>query len=367
MCVQPDTGRGQPEHELEMPVMAQRWTRKRRLAALVCVAASAGATVAGCGGASGLPPTSIAGPGSRTIVWGAGGPVEFPIYEEAGSLLSGQGLRLNYQLLDPRAAMSGFLAGRLAFDAGDGPAPSQVLSRQGATYAEVVPVAVWGVSVIYDLPSVHVRLNLDGKTLADIFRGSVASWNNREIKRDNPGVSLPAIPIRVVHRSDPATATAILTGYLSASSKRWRRKIGSGPTIHWPGGTADLGDQAVVQSITSTRGSIGYTEQPVALQNGLTAAALRTASKTYVAPTIATATNSTYPLLTSAYLLTYRDPCIAGLSAPETAAAQRVLTYLLGPGQAVVRRLWFAPLPRRVRAVARATVAHLQCESQPIG
>lgn len=343
-----------------MPVRLQCGIRVARLASLASIAAVA---IAGCGGGSG--PAAAAAP--RTIVWGAGTEIDFPIYEEAGSLLTSHGITLNYQLVGPTAAMSGFEKGKLAFVAADGSSPSPVALaaiRRGSAVS--LPVARWGVAMIYDVPGLRVRLKLDGKTLANIFTGKVTTWDNREIARQNPGVRLPALAIKVVERKDPSVETELLTRYLAASSRHWRRSIGVGDRVRWPGGTADVGDANVVRSVALVRGAIGYTEQTEVLQTRIAAAALRTTSGAYVAPTLSSTTTGTYPLIANAYVLTYRDLCDAGLTATETDAAERFLAYLLGPGQGVVKRLSFSPLPARVRARALAEVRRLTCGSQPI-
>jgi hypothetical protein len=69
----------------------------------------------------------------------------------------------------------------------------------------------------------------------------------------------------------------------------------------------------------------------------------------------------------TAYLLTYHDLCDGGLTPRQAAATQRLLHYLLGPsGQAMVRRLQFAPLPAGERNRALAEVERSRCGSQPV-
>jgi phosphate transport system substrate-binding protein len=319
--------------------------------------------VAGCGGAA----ASGDAPAAPALLWGAGTPVEYPIYEEAGSQLMSQGLTLNYQQVGPAAAISDLRAGRVAFMATDGSGAPDAPPRRGHTAGESVPVARWGVAVIYNLPSLHARVRLDGKTLADMYRGTVTNWDSREIGRLNPGLRLPSIPIRVVHRADASAATALLTSYMAAGSPRWRRAVGSGSAVGWPGGTADNGDQAMVATVTQNPGAIGYAEQTVALLNGLSSAALRNAAGHFVPPTPSAASSGAYPLVVQASLLVYRDLCAGGLTPRQASATRNLAVYLLGPGgQALVKRLWFSPLPSNVRLRAQAQVARMLCDSQPI-
>jgi phosphate transport system substrate-binding protein len=225
----------------------------------------------------------------------------------------------------------------------------------------------WAVAVIYNLPALHARVRLDGKTLADMYRGAITNWDSREIARQNPGLRLPAIPIRVVRRSDGDAGTALLASYMAAASPRWRREAGSGSTVRWPGGTAADGDGAMVATVTQNPGAIGYTAQTAALLNGLPTAALRNAAGRFVAPTPGAARSGAYPVVVQAYLLMYRDLCAGGLTPRQASATRAFAMYLLGPsGQALVKRLWFSPLPGSVRLRARGQVGRLLCDSQPI-
>jgi phosphate transport system substrate-binding protein len=319
--------------------------------------------VAGCGGAAASGDPSVA----ATTLWGAGTPVEYPIYEEAGSELIAQGLMLNYQQAGPAAAVSDLRAGRLAFMATDGGGGRDAPPHRGGTGAESVPVARWAVAVIYNLPSVKGRVRLDGRTLADMYRGAITNWDSREIARLNPGLRLPAIPVRVVHRADGDAATALLTGYMAAGSPRWRRAVGSGTAVRWPGGTAVNDDEAMVATVNQNPGAIGYTEQTAVLLNGLSSFALRNAAGRFVAPTPTAASTGAYPVVVQAYLLMYRDLCAGGLTPRQANATRNLATWLLAPaGQALVKRLWFSPLPNTVRARAQGQVTRLLCDSQPI-
>jgi phosphate transport system substrate-binding protein len=274
---------------------------------------------------------------------------------------------LNYQQVGPVAAISDLRAGRLAFMATDGRGGRDAPPSRGGTGAESVPVARWAVAVIYNLPSVKGRVRLDGKTLADMYRGAITNWDSREIAHLNPGLRLPAIPVRVVHRADGDAATALLTGYMAAGSPRWRRAVGSGSAVSWPGGTAVNDDDTMVATVNQNPGAIGYTEQTAVLLDGLSSAALRNAAGRFVAPTPTAASTGAYPVVVQASLLMYRDLCAGGLTPRQANATHNLATYLLAPaGQALVKRLRFSPLPNSVRERAQRQVTGLLCDSQPI-
>ncbi len=345
--------------------------------------------LAACGGSSGQADPGAEPATDGTIVWGMGASDLYPIYEEFGSMLAGSGITLNYQLSGVGPALAQFRrTGGVAFVASAGSDPLGNFPRIGATSALYVPVAFQAVSVVYNLPIVHHTVRLNGKVLADIYRGLVHRWNDPEIARLNPGLRLPPLPIFVVHRSDVAPINALFTQYLVAHSPVWRRSYGGGEQVNWPqGGTPVSDDASMLQQVTQNVGAIGYIEQATAMQNDLQAAALENPSGAYMAPTLA-ATSAVgleahapgdlslttvdapvaraYPIAAEIYMLAYRDACQAGLDPSQAEAAQRFFEYALTGGQAVVQRLSYAPLALRLRISALAAVQRLLCGSQTI-
>ncbi|MCP2848922.1 substrate-binding domain-containing protein, partial [Salmonella enterica] len=70
------------------------------------------------------------------------------------------------------------------------------------------PSVIGGVVPVINVPGVASgALKLDGPLLADIFMGKVTMWNDARIAELNRGVSLPALKITVVHRSDGSGTT----------------------------------------------------------------------------------------------------------------------------------------------------------------
>jgi phosphate transport system substrate-binding protein len=345
------------------------------------------AMLAGCGGSTPAepPPAAASAPAHSIVIRATGDGYGAPIYEELGSLLENRGITLNYQLNGPSKLSSGsgaraiqLLASAAARSLGAAPL------FQGTDY---VPIGFGGVTVTYNLPGVH-RLRLSGRALADIMAGRLARWNVREIARSNPGVKLPATPITVVRMSGPSFLTGLLTSYLSAGSRRWRRAIGTGDAVNWPGGTGVATEADMLQIVQQTPGAIGYVSQSTALQDRVVAASLENPSGRYVAPTLATIgaagsqrgasarlslgtidarVASAYPIVSEAYVMTFSDPCNEGASMGQTHGIQQVLQYLVGgSGQALVRRFSFAPLPQDLRAGAAAAVRRLRCGGQPL-
>ena len=156
-----------------------------------------------------------------------------------------QPVEISYQSMGAGAGVGQFLANTVDFAASDVPLSADQLRGAVPNGGPVVqvPVVQGGVAIAYHLPELDTsqQLRLDGPTLAAIFLGRITRWNDRTIAALNPGVSLPAIPVVTVHRSDSSGNTAILTGYLSAISPSWARSVGSGLTVRWPGGSRSMG------------------------------------------------------------------------------------------------------------------------------
>ena len=59
------------------------------------------------------------------------------------------------------------------------------------------------------------ELVFDGETLANIYLGKIAKWDDPAIAKINPKLKLPSAAITVVRRSDGSGTTFNFTDYLS--------------------------------------------------------------------------------------------------------------------------------------------------------
>jgi phosphate transport system substrate-binding protein len=321
------------------------------------------------------------------VIHAQGTPFVAPVFQEVASLLTPKGLTLNYQLSAGSSPVALARAPAVAFLASQSATPVTPMFSVRDTSQVYLPVAFGGAAVIYNLPGVSAPIRLRGGTLASMFQGKVRNWNAHAIAIDNPGVRLPSTPITIVHRADASPSTELLTAYLSASSAGWRNGPGTGVSVSWPAGTAVSDGNGMLSLVAQSPGAIGYTDQATALQNHLVTAKLRVASGKYVGPslpalsavgldpppdndlslnTIASPAKGAYPIATEAYVLTYKDLCAAGLSRPEAIAVQRVLRYVVGPGQMVAKSLSFGPLPDPLRSKARQAVSRLNCGGESL-
>lgn len=121
-----------------------------------------------------------------------------------------------------------------------------------------VPLYISPVAVAFNLAGVD-ELDLDAKTIAGIFAGTITNWNDEAIASQNEGVELPDLAISPVHRSDDSGTTETFTAYLNATAPDVWTDEADGV---WPiqGGEAAQGTSGVVQAIKAGNGAIGYAD-----------------------------------------------------------------------------------------------------------
>src|ERR1035438_8458525 len=96
-----------------------------------------------------------------------------------------------------------------------------------------IPIAVSAQAVNYNLPGIS-NLKLSGSVIAQIYSGTITSWNAPAIAALNTGVTLPATPIVPVRRVDSSGDTFIFTSFLSATNPTWSNGPSFGTTVNWP-------------------------------------------------------------------------------------------------------------------------------------
>jgi phosphate transport system substrate-binding protein len=248
-------------------------------------------------------------------------------------------------------------------------------ARCGNGPAIHLPMVVGPIALAYNVAGVG-NLQLAPATIARIFSGRITGWNDPQIVRDNPGTSLPATPIRTVHRADNSGTTDNFTKFLAATAKAdWSHGSGSAWTA--PGGIAQKGSNRVVSTIEQSDGAIGYVEASYARFHHVPIAAVGNAAGDFVALTDAaagrmiggakisgttgdlqlsvdysTATAGAYPLV----LVTYEVVCKTG----TPALVKSFFAYASSPaGQQAAVRLGYAPLPPDLRDRVAVAVAAL--------
>lgn len=131
-----------------------------------------------------------------------------------------------------------------------------------------LPAVIIGIVPVYNLPG-HPQLKFSGDLLAQIFLGRIKTWNAPQISALNPGVSLPALAVKVVYRPGGKGTNYVLTDFLSKTSSDFRSEIGRSASPKWPVGDPAERSSDMVEKVKGGTGSIGYVELQYAVSGGL--------------------------------------------------------------------------------------------------
>jgi len=241
-----------------------------------------------------------------------------------------------------------------------------------------LPMVVGPVAFAYNLDGVD-KLVLNAETLAEIFNGSIKTWNDPKIAKLNSGAQLPAANITVFFRSDESGTTENTTKFLSkAGNGAWKDE----PAKAWTGtGEGKNKSSGVAEATANTKNSITYIEWSYAKDNDLSTAQLDSGNGPVeltgdaVAKAVSEAKikgsgndlnldlkysktkSGAYPAL----LVTYEIVCSKGLAADKTAIVKDFLTYFsTADAQQKLPDLGYAPLPSELQSKVQTAVAAIQ-------
>lgn len=274
------------------------------------------------------------------------------------------GTQINYQSIGSGGGIQQLKKSLVDFGASDVALDDQQL--QGMPPLVQIPESAGPVCITYNLPELKTPLKLSSASLSGIYLGTIKTWKDPEIKKDNAGVNLPDHPIVVAHRSDGSGTTNIFTMYLSKISPDWQKKVGTGIAVSWPTGLGGKGSEGVTGVVKQTPGAIGYVELSYATQNNLPVAQIRNRAGNWTEPTAASATaaidafkddlakdvrtpivdppasaKDAYPISGLTYLLipkTGKDPA-------RTEKVKQFVQYIITDGQESAQSLQYAKLP----------------------
>jgi phosphate transport system substrate-binding protein len=281
-------------------------------------------------------------------------------------------VKIAYNGVGSGAGIQLFTGALVDFGASDAAMTDEQIRQVENGGVQLVPMTAGMVVLAYNLPGVSQPLKLSREACAEIWLGKLTYWNDQKLKAANPGVTLPATEIKVIHRLGASGTTFVFTQHLSAISAEWKQKVAQGLTVDWPTGTGAKGKDGIVSFIQQTPGAIGYLDFGTAERNKLPVASLENKAGEYVEPSLdscqAALANaalpenlrvsipdpegkSSYPIVTFTWILAH-----AKYDDPKTAAAVKdVLTYGLTDGQKECAPLGYIPLPEGVRqAVLKA-------------
>jgi phosphate transport system substrate-binding protein len=294
------------------------------------------------------------------------------------------GATINYGSVGSGQGVTDFLNGQTSIGGSDSALnpdkgePDKANARCKTGQAVDLPMVAGPIAVVYNVAGV-TTLTLTPAILAQIFSGTISTWNDPAITAVNPGVSLPSAKITTVHRSDSSGTTDNFTKYLTAAAgpdwtydhdKVWKA----------PGGQGAKGNEGVSAAVKSTPNTMAYVEWSFATQSGLSIAKIDNGAgaveltsdavgKAIAAATItgtgddltlkldyATKAPGAYPI----ELVTHEITCIKGLSAEQAALAKSFLTYTSSSaGQAKLSDIGYAPLPPEILSKVQAAVAKI--------
>ena len=313
--------------------------------------------------AAGMLAASFAFVAQAADVTGAGASFIYPVMSKWSADYKGAtSKQVNYQSIGSGGGIAQIKAGTVDFGSSDAPLKPEELAKHGLAQ---FPSVIGGVVPILNVPGVAPgALKLDGATLANIFLGKVAKWNDPAIVALNPGLKLPDQKITVVHRSDGSGTTFNFVNYLSKVSPEWKDKVGEGTSVQWPAGIGGKGNEGVTAYVKQIKGGIGYVELSYALQNKLSHASLKNAAGKFVQPsdeTFAAAAASAdwanakdfylvmtnapgdnaWPITATNFILMYKQP----KNAAGAKNAKEFFTWVYANGDEQARKLDYVPLP----------------------
>lgn len=343
-------------------------------------------TLAACAGDKGNPgDTGAAATSSRGVdLTGAGATFPNPIYQKWSSEYAKKGIQVNYQSIGSGGGVRQIMEQTVDFGATDGPMTDEELGRAKGGAIMHFPTVLGAVVMGYNLPEVTQKLRFSGEVIADIYLGKITKWNDPRIATLNPGASLPASDILVVHRSDGSGTTYVFTDYLTAVSPEWTRVAGKGKEVKWPTGIGAKGNEGVAGQVKQTPGSIGYMELAYAKQNNLPHALIRNASGQFVEATIPSITAAAdgvslppntdyrvsivnaqgataYPISSFTWLLIYKNQT----DATKATKLKDFLRWAYAEGEQFAAALDFAPLPSGMTQRLVARLDSIQVGSTP--
>jgi phosphate transport system substrate-binding protein len=297
---------------------------------------------------------------------GAGATFPYPIYSKWADAYKKQtGNGLNYQSIGSGGGIKQIKANTVTFGASDAPLKLEELDKAGLLQW---PMVMGGIVPVVNLEGINAgALVIDGDTLAKIYLGTVAKWDDPALVKLNPGVKLPSAAIAVVHRSDGSGTTFNFTNYLSKVSADWKSKVGENTSVDWPVGIGAKGNEGVSSNVGNTKNSIGYVEYAYAKQNHLTYTKMVNKDGKTVAPVMeafqAAAANAdwlhapgfyqiltdqpgaeSWPITASTFILMHRKP----KDVEAAAEALKFFAWAYANGGQMATDLDYIPMPKNV-------------------
>jgi phosphate transport system substrate-binding protein len=311
--------------------------------------------------------------GAAASLKGAGATAPYPLYQKWFSDFGkANNAQIGYESIGSGAGIKQFLAETVDFGATDSALKDDERSKAPAKRGKAIQVPSTGLFVVfaYNLEGV-ANLKLSREVFCGIIDGSVKTWNDPKIAKDNAGVTLPDVPVTFVSRSDGSGTTSIFSKHIKKACPTWA--LEPGKSVEWGVGIGAKGNEGVTAQIQQTKGSIGYTEFSYAKENKLSMASVQNKGGEFIVPSPESAAKAltgvtipedfavsvpdpeakdAYPIVSLTWLLFYENY-------PDQAKVDMIKNFMkwsAKEGKAAVTDLGYIPLPDDVSAKAMTAV-----------
>jgi phosphate transport system substrate-binding protein len=289
------------------------------------------------------------------------------------------GIKVNYQSIGSGGGIRQLKEKTVDFGASDAFLSDEQLKEFDGEILHI-PTCLGAVVITYnlDLPQ---KIRFTSDLIADIYLGKIIKWNDERIRKVNPGLNLPDLPITVVRRADGSGTTFVFTDYLSKVSSEWKEKVGRGTSVNWPVGIGGKGNEGVSGLVKQTKGAIGYVEFTYALQNKLPYGIIKNKSGNFIEPTVEsiseagnvklpedmrisitdTESKNGYPISAFTYILVYSDLSKANnkMDYEKAKTLANLLWWITHEGQKYTKSLDYAPLSKEAQKNAEKLLKKL--------
>ncbi|WFF43256.1 phosphate ABC transporter substrate-binding protein PstS [Salinicola endophyticus] len=314
---------------------------------------------------------------AQEAITGAGATFPYPVYSQwADAYQDKSGVGLNYQAIGSGGGIQQITAKTVTFGASDAPMTKEELDKNGLLQW---PMVMGGVVAAFHVDGIDGAINLDGKTLADIYQGKISRWNDEAIAKLNPDMELPDTKITPVYRAEGSGTNFLFTHYLSQVSQDFANTVGEGKSVAWPAGVGAKANAGVASQIANTNGAIGYVEFAYAAQNDLHLVHLKNKAGKTVAPDMdsfmAAAANADWKNAPGMYLVLTNQPGdnswpITGASfilmhkqVQNVDAARQALEFFdwaYSNGDKMAKELDYVPMPKNVADMVRESWSEIK-------
>jgi len=312
------------------------------------------------------------------VLVGSGSSVPAPLYGRWAQEYGKRSSRIQMRYL-PVGTSEGIK--QIAHGTGDFSAGEALLTAKERKEGSLIelPAVLIGIVPIYNLPDIHQELRMSGEVLAEIFLGELKTWDASPIRKLNPDVQLPSLPIHVVNRPAGKGSNYVFTDFLSKVSSRFRSQIGVNASPKWPVGVPAERSADMVDKVKAEPGSIGFVESQYAAKANVSSVAILNAAGKYVKASPETITaacssveapkwNSFAVSLTNAsgadsfpitsftwiYLRTSSSDSV------RATALQNLLDWIYSDGQQYAAQEGYSELPAPLLAAVRKKVKELR-------